>query len=118
MSCFFCGSNPGWSRSGIIFSQLRGPKEEVVSEQLHNESCILVVLVLHTVQVCDCFIEGRASHCTSLLRVLRNLVVEDGVIERKSELQRMRVAQRLSGLPGGFFIGSERLLGNRSALFT
>ena len=85
-------SDPGWAGSGVILSQLRRPEQQVVSEKLHDQSGVLVVLILHTVEVRDRLVEGSASHCTSLLRVLEDFVMEDGVVEGKSKLERVRVA--------------------------
>lgn len=85
-------SDPGGASSCVVLGQLRRPQEQIVSEQLHDQRRVLVVLVLHAVQVRNCFVEGCACHRACLLRVLEDLVVEDGVVQGQAKLQRVRVA--------------------------
>ena len=116
-SISFC-SNSWGSRGSVVLSQLWCPKEQVVAQELHNQCGVLVVFVLDTIQISDGFIESGTGHSTSLLRVLKDFVVEDWMVKGKAQLQRVCVAQRLLGQSGSLLVGAESFVRNRCLLIS
>ena len=116
-SISFC-SNSWGSRGSVVLSQLWCPKEQVVAQELHNQCGVLVVFVLDAIQVSDSFIESGTGHSTSLLRVLKDFVVEDWMVEGKAQLQWVCVAQRLLGQSGSLLVGAKSFLRNRCLLIS
>ena len=75
------------------------PKREIISEKLHNESAILIALLLKIVYLAYSVIERLFRQLARLLRIIHNLVIEDGEIERQAET---------NGMSDGEFLGRLR----------
>ena len=111
-------SNSRGTSCSIVLSEFTSPEEEVITQKLHNEGGILVVFILDAVQVCNSLVESSSGHSASLLWVLKDFVMENGVIECKTKLQRVGVAQGLLGDTLRTFVGTEGFLSDLSLLVT
>mmetsp|Transcript_5563 Transcript_5563/g.10575 ORF Transcript_5563/g.10575 Transcript_5563/m.10575 type:complete len:232 (-) Transcript_5563:165-860(-) len=65
------------------------PECEVISQQLHNESRILVRLFIKSIKFCDGIIKRRLGNRASAIRRVENLIVKHREVESQSETNRM-----------------------------
>ena len=70
-------------------------RREVVAKELHDESGILVRLLAERVEISDGVVKGLLRERARLLRQRKNLIIEDGKIERQPQADRMRRRQML-----------------------
>ena len=85
-------------RSSLLLI-VRGPKGKVVTEQLHDESRVLVALLVERVELGDGVVEGLLGQLARGVRLLLHFVQEDGIVEREAEAD--RVGRRKLGCPIG-----------------
>ena len=64
-----------------FFFKFRSPESQVVSDELHDGSGILVLLLFDLVDIGDGFVKGRLGQLASSARVVLDFVVEDRVVE-------------------------------------
>merc|ERR1711973_692539 len=76
-------------KANLISLLVRGPEGEVVPEQLHDESGVLVRILCHVVQLCDGILKGSSSHLACFFRLAQDLVLEDGVVQGKTQTDRV-----------------------------
>ena len=74
------------------------PESEVLLEELNDALSITEVVLLELINLVKSFLESLVSKLTSSLVVLHHLVVEDGEVERETELD--WVARRKRDLVG------------------
>jgi len=100
-----------WSRT-VIVDQLRSPEQEVVTQQLHDQGGVLVILVLHAVEVGDGLVEGGSGHGAGFLRVLLNFIVEYGMVQSQAELKGVSAREGALSMLRCFRVSCECLLGS------
>merc|ERR1712113_1012407 len=72
-----------------------GPQCQVVAEELHNESGVLVGVLGDIVKLSDGILECSARHLASLLWVGQHFILENGVVECETKTDRMCYSQIL-----------------------
>merc|ERR1712232_1382662 len=77
---------PSWLVATLLVGR---PEREIIAQELHDESRILVGVFLDVVELGNGIFECGACHFASLIRILEHLVLEDGVVERKTKTDRM-----------------------------
>merc|ERR1719162_2657597 len=68
-----------------IPSFIRCPQRQVVTEQLHDESGVLVRIFGNVVKLRDSLFERLASHLASLFWLAEHLVLKDGEVKGKAQ---------------------------------
>lgn len=66
-----------------------GKYREIVPQQLHNQSAVLVRLFVECVELGDGIVESRFGESAGLSRRVIDLVVEDGEVKRESQSNRV-----------------------------
>ncbi|GBE60757.1 leucyl-tRNA synthetase, putative [Babesia ovata] len=84
----------GLLTSGIILD-VGGPEGKVVPKQLHDEGAVFVAVLADAVELRDGLVEGAFRHFAGLMRLVEDLVEEDGEVQGKSKADRV----------GGFQLG-------------
>merc|ERR1719469_920025 len=64
---------------------VRRPQGQIVAQQLHDESGILVRILRDVVQLSDGILERSAGHLASLIWIRQYLVLEDRVVQRQAQ---------------------------------
>merc|ERR1719469_501180 len=68
---------------------IRRPQGQIVAQQLHDESGILVRILRNVVQLSDGILESRAGHLASLIWIRQYFVLEDRVVQRQAQTDGM-----------------------------
>merc|ERR1712151_507065 len=97
------------SRSGLSFL-VRCPQCQIVAEQLHNESRILVGVLGHVIELGDSILKRRAGHLASLVGIIQDLVLENGETECQSQADWMSDGEILFGDIMSFLVCRPRAL--------
>merc|ERR1719375_2041062 len=84
---------------------LRGPQCQVVTQELYDQSRILVRVLGNVVKLSNRILECSASHLACFLRVTKHLVVEDGEVQRQAQADRVCHGQLLCCLCHGIVVG-------------
>ena len=101
----------------LIIFQLRSPKSQVVSHQLHDSSWVLVVALLNVFDVSNGIIEGGLGQLTSLLRIVLDLIIEDWEIEGQTESDWVSSLELGLGKSQGLFISLKSLVSSLDVEF-
>merc|ERR1712137_291444 len=65
------------------FLLVRGPKSQVVTQQLHDQRRVLVRVLGHVVKLCNGILKSSARHLACLIWIAQDLVLEDRVVQGK-----------------------------------
>lgn len=82
----------------------------VVPEQLHDEGCVLVALLLQVVQVCHCILKGSLRHVAGLVWGSKDLIIEHREVECQSKSDWVCGTQVLLGYLTCTLVGLQRFL--------
>merc|ERR1712029_617049 len=104
-----CGLERWHSRLAALL--VERPKSEVVTQQLHDESGVLVGVLLDVVELRDGILESGACHFTSLVWILEHLVLEDGIVECKTETDWVSHCQVFLGSLVSLLVSQASVLG-------
>ncbi len=101
-------------KTRTLLLHVRGPEGKIVSEELHDESAVLVRVLVQSVEFGNGIIKRSLGKVTSTIRRAQDLVVENGEVEGQTQTNGVRGREInnsniLSGL-----VSDERLL---SSLF-
>merc|ERR1719487_854116 len=83
---------------------VRGPQSQVVTQELHDQSRILVGILRDTVKLGNGIFESCASHLASFLRVAKHFVLEHRVVQGQTQANRMGHGQTRTGNSGSLLI--------------
>ena len=92
------------------------PESEIVAQELHDESGVLVGLLVEGVELGNGVVEGGLGQAARTIGRVQDLVVEDGEVERQSEPDRMRGHELAGGNVTGRLVGDETVLGRLLAI--
>jgi len=70
---------------GTISVLVTGPQGQVITKQLHDKSRVLVRFFVQSIQLGNSIIKGLLGDLASLVRGVKNLVVEDRKVKGKSK---------------------------------
>merc|ERR1712029_1135507 len=104
-----CSLEPWRSRLAALL--VGRPESEVVTQQLHDESGVLVRVLLDVVELRDGILESGARHFASLVWILEHLVLEDGIVECKTETNWVSHCQVLLGNLVSLLVSQASVLG-------
>ena len=62
-----------------------GPKSQVVSKELHDQSAISVGLLRQRIKLSNCIVKGLLGKVAGSVRRIQDLVVEDGEVQSEAE---------------------------------
>ena len=62
---------------------------QVVSQELHDESAVLVAVFVERVQLSDGVIEGLLGQVTGSFGLVEDFIVEDGEVQSQTQTDRM-----------------------------
>ena len=88
-----------------IFFELGGPESEVVPDELHDSGGILVLVLLDLIDVSNGIVEGLLGQLAGFAGVVLDLIVENGVVEGKTEPDGMGGLEILLSLLSGALVG-------------
>lgn len=71
-------------RGNITILEIRSPESQVVSQELHNQSRVLVRLFRESVQFGNGIIKGLFGEMTGPIGRIKNLIVKDGEVQGES----------------------------------
>merc|ERR1712125_293765 len=104
-----CGLEQWRSRLAALL--VGRPEREVVTQQLHDESGVLVRVLLDIVELRDGILESGARHFASLVWILEHLVLEDGIVECETETNWVSHCQVLLGNLVSLLVSQPRVFG-------
>merc|ERR1719375_1304106 len=84
---------------------LRGPQCQVVTQELHDQSRVLVRVLGDIVKLSNRIRECGASHLACFLRITKHLVVEDREVQCQTQADRVRHGQLLGCLCHRIVVG-------------
>merc|ERR1712007_330107 len=108
-SCGACGLEPRHSRLAALL--VGCPEREVVAQELHDESGVLVRVLLDVVELRNGILESGACHFAGLVWILEHLVLEDGIVECKTKTNGVSHGQILLGNLVSFLVSQPSVLG-------
>ena len=80
----------GGLSSGLRLAVIgRGPESEVIPEELHDKGAVAVRLLGERVELGDRIIESLLGEVAGTIRRVKDLVVEDGEVEGKTQADRV-----------------------------
>mmetsp|Transcript_25836 Transcript_25836/g.65743 ORF Transcript_25836/g.65743 Transcript_25836/m.65743 type:complete len:259 (-) Transcript_25836:40-816(-) len=94
-----------------LLLDVRGPEGQVISQELHDESGILVRLLVEGVELRDGVVEGLLGQVAGAIGRVEDLVVEDGEVERQAEADGVGGGEVGEGNVLSRLVRDERVLG-------
>lgn len=103
--CFCIYRSEDHSLVTTVFLELRGPESKVVSDELHDGSGILVLVLLDLIDVSNGIIEGLLGKLAGFGGIILDFVVEDRVVQGKTKSDGVSSLKVLFGFLSCAFVG-------------